>query len=599
MPAQEHRRQPRRRHPPHRPRPPARRRRARRRVRPLQPAARRPARRRRRRLAPARPGTDVAVMLGLAHTLVDRGPARPRLPRPLLRRLRPLRALPPRPRRRRSRRPPEWAAAISGIPAETIRALARRMAGAPHAGQRQLVAAARRPRRAAALDGRRRWRRMLGQIGLPGGGFGFGYGSMAYIGEGAAPLPASPSSPRARTPSTPFIPVARIADMLLHPGEPFDYDGQRPHLPRHQARLLVRRQPLPPPPGPRPPPPRPGPARDVVVHDPFWTADGPPRRHRAPRDRHAGAQRHRRPPQRPLPDRDAPGRRALRPGPQRLRDLRRPRRARSASRDAFTEGRDEPDWLRHLYERLAAARRRRRRRRPRLRRRSGRPATSSCPLRRRRPRPLRRLPRRPGRPPRCGRRAAGSSSSRRRSPASATTTAPATPPGWSRPSGSARRGAARYPLHLIANNPRTRLHSQLDVGAYSQASKVQGREPIRIHPDDAAARGIADGDVVRVFNDRGSCLAGAVLSDDVRPGVVQLSTGAWYDPLDPADPDALCVHGNPNVLTRDAGTSRLAQGCAGQHALVQVERWTGPLPPIRAYDPPSTVERDVPTRNPA
>ena len=104
-------------------------------------------------------------------------------------------------------------------------------------------------------------------------------------------------------------------------------------------------------------------------------------------------------------------------------------------------------------------------------------------------------------------------------------------------------------------------------------------------------RGIADGEIVRVFNDRGACLAGAVISDAVRPGVVQLSTGAWYDPLDPADPNSLCVHGNPNVLTRDAGTSRLAQGCAGQHSHVQLEPWTGPLPPIRAYDPPLTIVR--------
>jgi len=151
--------------------------------------------------------------------------------------------------------------------------------------------------------------------------------------------------------------------------------------------------------------------------------------------------------------------------------------------------------------------------------------------------------------------------------------------------------ARRHPLHLVANNPTARLHSQLDVGAFSQSTKVRGREPIRIHPADAAARGIRSGEVVRVFNDRGSCLAGAVLTDTVRPRVVQLSTGAWYDPLDPADPVAMCVHGNPNVLTFDRGTSKLAQGCSGQHALVEVERWTGPLPPIRAYDPPALDRR--------
>src|SRR5262249_59023116 len=72
--------------------------------------------------------------------------------------------------------------------------------------------------------------------------------------------------------------------------------------------------------------------------------------------------------------------------------------------------------------------------------------------------------------------------------------------------------AARYPLHLIANNPTTRLHSQLDVGAVSQAAKVAGREPIRLHPTDAGARGIRGGEVVRVWDDGGSWLAGAGLA---------------------------------------------------------------------------------------
>jgi biotin/methionine sulfoxide reductase len=120
---------------------------------------------------------------------------------------------------------------------------------------------------------------------------------------------------------------------------------------------------------------------------------------------------------------------------------------------------------------------------------------------------------------------------------------------------------------------------------------VQGREPVRINPADAAARGIADGDVVRLFNARGSCLAGAVLSDAIRPGVVQLSTGAWHDPLDPADPASMCVHGNPNVLTLDRGTSKLAQGCAGQHSLIELERWNAPLPPVRVHQPPEIVSR--------
>ena len=55
------------------------------------------------------------------------------------------------------------------------------------------------------------------------------------------------------------------------------------------------------------------------------------------------------------------------------------------------------------------------------------------------------------------------------------------------------------------------------------------------------------------------------------------------------DPEAdkpLCVHGNPNVLTRDVGTSRLAQGCTGQLSLVEIERYDGFPPPVKAFDPP-------------
>jgi biotin/methionine sulfoxide reductase len=151
--------------------------------------------------------------------------------------------------------------------------------------------------------------------------------------------------------------------------------------------------------------------------------------------------------------------------------------------------------------------------------------------------------------------------------------------------------AERYPLHLLANQPATRLHSQLDGGAASQHSKIQGREPIRMHPADAAARGLSEGDVVRIFNDRGACLAGLVVDDRLRRHVVQLSTGAWYDPEDPGDPDAMCVHGNPNVLTADVGTSSLANGCTGAHVLVEAQKFTGALPPVRAHDPPEIVAR--------
>ena len=53
----------------------------------------------------------------------------------------------------------------------------------------------------------------------------------------------------------------------------------------------------------------------------------------------------------------------------------------------------------------------------------------------------------------------------------------------------------------------------------------------------------------------------------------------------------MCVHGNPNVLTHDAGASSLAPAAPAAHVLVQVEPFTGPLRPVRAHEPPVIVER--------
>ena len=62
--------------------------------------------------------------------------------------------------------------------------------------------------------------------------------------------------------------------------------------------------------------------------------------------------------------------------------------------------------------------------------------------------------------------------------------------------------------------------------------------------------GNKDGDVVRIYNSRGACLAGAVVIDTMLPGVVKLSCRAWYDPAG-AEDGAVCVHGNANVLTHE------------------------------------------------
>ena len=91
-----------------------------------------------------------------------------------------------------------------------------------------------------------------------------------------------------------------------------------------------------------------------------------------------------------------------------------------------------------------------------------------------------------------------------------------------------------------------------------------------------------------VFNSRGACLAGVAVSEDVRRGVVVLATGSWYDPEQLGTPGSLDKHGNANVLTYDAGTSRLGQGPSAMTALVEVELVTD-APPVTAFDPPAEV----------
>lgn len=138
--------------------------------------------------------------------------------------------------------------------------------------------------------------------------------------------------------------------------------------------------------------------------------------------------------------------------------------------------------------------------------------------------------------------------------------------------------ASRFPLHMISNQPTARLHSQMDQGRTSRDSKINGHEPITMHPADAAARGLTDGDIARVFNERGEFLAGATTSDDILSGVVALATGAWYDPSEPG-----------KAGTLDKGTSKRAQGPSAQSALVEIERYDGVAPEITVFSQPTII----------
>ncbi|NVO15095.1 MAG: trimethylamine-N-oxide reductase TorA [Rhodoplanes sp.] len=145
---------------------------------------------------------------------------------------------------------------------------------------------------------------------------------------------------------------------------------------------------------------------------------------------------------------------------------------------------------------------------------------------------------------------------------------------------------AKWPLHMISPHPKYRLHSQMDNSDIRKISTVQGREPIEIARADAERRGIKDGDVVRVFNARGQSLAGARVVDDLLPGVVRFCEGSWYDPMEPGKLGTLDKYGSANQLTQDVPSSKLGQACAAHTALVEIERFTGPLPAVTAFDAP-------------
>ena len=136
--------------------------------------------------------------------------------------------------------------------------------------------------------------------------------------------------------------------------------------------------------------------------------------------------------------------------------------------------------------------------------------------------------------------------------------------------------ARKYPLLIVSNHGRWRVHSQHDDITWLreiQTCKVKGPdgymyEPIWINPIDAARRGIKSGDVVKVFNERGGILGGACVWERIMPGVVYCDHGARYDPIVPGELDR---GGAINTITPRNTTSKNATGMATSGFLVEVE----------------------------
>jgi len=469
---------------------------------------------------------------------------------------------------------PEWAAAITGIPADQIRALAAELPG-----KRVMVAlnwSLQRSRHgeqpywaAIALAA------ALGQIGLPGGGFAFGYGSSNAMGNPDYRTPLQGLSV-GRNQTGLSIPVARVADMLLNPGATYRYDGAERTYPEvklvhwaggnpfhhHQDLNRLRaafRQP-----------------EVVVVNEGYWTATARhadivlPATVALERDDIGGASR----------DRFLLAMHKLvEPAGEARNDYRifADLAERLGGAEPFTEGRTEGEWLAKTWDDISTRLARRGINPPEFQEfwdegffQMPEPEADYVMFAAYRADPL------------ANRLGTPSGKIELYSDLAAAEEGQPGHPAWLDPEEWLGAPLAQqYPLHLLTPQPDRRLHGQMDFAAFVQGGKVQGRECLTLHPDDAAARGLNDGDPVRVFNDRGACLAVARVDAAVLAGVVLLPTGATYDP-----DGAMDRNSNPNVLTRDIGSSTLGQGCAAQSCLVQVERFTAPLPELRVARAP-------------
>ena len=162
-------------------------------------------------------------------------------------------------------------------------------------------------------------------------------------------------------------------------------------------------------------------------------------------------------------------------------------------------------------------------------------------------------------------------------------------PAWIEPFEWLGNASKKYPLHIVSPHSRYRLHSQLNNSIIRNFAEVSGREPMLINPKDAKERGLATGDIARVFNGRGEILTGVLVTDVVPPSVIAICEGAWYDPEIWGE-KSLCQHGCVNVLTRDKGTSNLAQSNSAHTALAQVEKFKGEIRPITAFSKPKILQ---------
>jgi biotin/methionine sulfoxide reductase len=519
---------------------------------------------------PIRPGTDTALMLALIHEIVAAGKEDTAFLARCTSGWDSLRAYATGISDGVAKTA-DWAAAICDLPARDIRALAMDLPG-----KASLVSLAWGMQRAdhgeQPLMAGLALACVLGQIGKPGTGFAFGYGSTTPVGRAARLIPW-PSLPKIQNPVSDYIPVARIADALLHPTEPYAYNGTTRHYPDiklvwwcggnpfHHHQDLTRLEQA----WVRP--------ETVIVNEHHWTATARRADLVLPAttalEREDLMMNRRDPTLIYMSQNHAPLEQA-RDDFDIFADV----AEALGLRDAFTEGRDAEGWMRHLWAQAEDVAEDAGFSLPDFDafRSEGRVDVPDANEERTTFVDFVKDPDTSPLATETGKLTLTNETIADMDLADCPSHATWLPPVEGAPLEDGE-------FHLISGQPSTRLHGQNDTGDTSRAAKVKDREVARLHPDAAARLGVAAGDVVKLSNSRGACLCAVALEPAMRADCISLPTGAWYD-VQTVGGERLEVHGNPNVLTLDKGCSSLSQGNIAHTCVVRAERWDKPLPPL-------------------
>jgi len=144
--------------------------------------------------------------------------------------------------------------------------------------------------------------------------------------------------------------------------------------------------------------------------------------------------------------------------------------------------------------------------------------------------------------------------------------------------------AEKYPLQLLSPHPRFSFHTHYDKHT-AWLNEIPGHRiikdgyaywPVRLNPVDAEVRGIQNGEIVRLHNDRGQVLGVAKITGRVKPGVIHsYGSSSKYDPLEPGKSNSLDKGGCVCLLTPSRMVSKNAPGMASNSCLIEISKWEG------------------------